>query len=55
MINGKTLILRFSSLGDVVMTVPIIRSLEKKYPEIRKLEKKNLFVFFLKEPVLGEA
>jgi len=33
MINGKTLILRFSSLGDVVMTVPIIRSLEKKYPE----------------------
>ena len=38
MINGKTLILRFSSLGDVVMTVPIIRSLEKKYPE-------NKFVF----------
>ena len=38
MINGKTLILRFSSLGDVVMTVPIIRSLEKKYPE-------NKFIF----------
>ena len=38
MINGKTLILRFSSLGDVVMTIPIIRSLEKKYPE-------NKFIF----------
>ena len=33
MINGKTLILRFSSLGDVAMTVPVIRCLEKKYPE----------------------
>ena len=38
MINGKTLILRFSSMGDVVMTVPIIRCLEKKYPE-------NKFIF----------
>ncbi len=38
MINGKTLILRFSSLGDVVMIVPVIRSLEKKYPE-------NKFIF----------
>ncbi len=32
MINGKTLILRFSSLGDVAMTNPVIRCLEKKYP-----------------------
>ena len=38
MINGKTLILRFSSMGDVVMTIPIIRCLEKKYPE-------NKFIF----------
>lgn len=38
MINGKTLILRFSSMGDVVMTIPIIRCLEKKYP-------KNKFIF----------
>ena len=38
MINGKTLILRFSSLGDVVMTVPIIRALGTKYPE-------NKFIF----------
>ena len=28
----KTLILRFSSLGDVVMTIPVLRCLEKKYP-----------------------
>tara|TARA_B100001758_G_scaffold168827_1_gene145967 strand:+ start:162 stop:1193 length:1032 start_codon:yes stop_codon:yes gene_type:complete len=33
MINGKTLILRFSSMGDVAMTTPVIRCLEKKYPE----------------------
>ena len=38
MINGKTLILRFSSMGDVVMTIPIIRCLQKKYPE-------NKFIF----------
>ena len=39
MINEKkTLIFRFSSMGDVVMTVPIIRCLEKKYPE-------NKFIF----------
>ena len=38
MIDGKTLILKFSSLGDVVMTIPIIRCLEKKYP-------KNKFIF----------
>lgn len=29
----KTLILRFSSLGDVAMTVPVIRCLCKKYPD----------------------
>ena len=38
MINGKTLILRFSSMGDVAMTVPVIRCLEKTYPE-------NKFIF----------
>jgi len=38
MINGKTLILRFSSMGDVAMTVPVIRCLEKKYP-------KNKFIY----------
>ena len=38
MINGKTLVLRFSSMGDVVMTIPIIRCLEKKYPD-------NKFIF----------
>ena len=33
MINKKkTLIFRFSSMGDVVMTIPVLRCLEKKYP-----------------------
>ena len=33
MSNEKnTLILRFSSMGDVVMTIPVLRCLEKKYP-----------------------
>ena len=33
MINEKkTLIFRFSSMGDVVMTIPVLRCLEKKYP-----------------------
>ena len=33
MSNEKnTLILRFSSIGDVVMTIPVLRCLEKKYP-----------------------
>ena len=33
MINKKkTLILRFSSMGDVAMTIPVLRCLEKKYP-----------------------
>jgi len=38
MINGNTLIFRLSSMGDVVMTIPVIRCLEKKYPE-------NKFIF----------
>ena len=35
----NTLILRFSSIGDVVMTIPVLRCLEKKYPD-----KKFIFV-----------
>ena len=38
MISGNTLIFRLSSMGDVVMTIPVIRCLEKKYPE-------NKFIF----------
>lgn len=29
---NKVLIIRFSSLGDVILTTPLIRSLKKKYP-----------------------
>lgn len=30
--NQKILIIRFSSIGDIVLTTPIIKSLRKKYP-----------------------
>src|SRR5450432_1710459 len=29
----KILIIRFSSIGDIVLTTPVIRCLRKKYPE----------------------
>ncbi len=50
MINGNTLILRFSSMGDVAMTAPIIRCLETKYPE-------NKFIYVTRskfKPLLEE-
>ncbi|MGN6803678.1 MAG: glycosyltransferase family 9 protein [Ginsengibacter sp.] len=31
--TGKFLIIRFSSIGDIVLTTPVIRNLRKKYPE----------------------
>lgn len=39
----KFLIIRFSSIGDIVLTTPVIRCLKKKYPEseIHFLTKKN--------------
>lgn len=39
----KFLIIRFSSIGDIVLTTPVIRGLRKKYPEaeIHYLTKKN--------------
>jgi hypothetical protein len=39
----KFLIIRFSSIGDIVLTTPVIRCLRKKYPTatIHYLTKKN--------------
>ncbi|MDQ6761481.1 MAG: glycosyltransferase family 9 protein [Bacteroidota bacterium] len=39
----KLLLIRFSSIGDIVLTTPVIRCLKKKYPEaeIHYLTKKN--------------
>ena len=31
--KSTTLILRFSSLGDVAMTIPVLRCITQKYPE----------------------
>ena len=30
---SKILIIRFSSIGDIVLTTPVIRCLKKQYPE----------------------
>ena len=39
----KILILRFSSIGDIVLTTPVVRCLKKKYPaaEIHYATKKS--------------
>ena len=29
------LVIRFSAMGDVAMTVPVIQSLAKQYPKVR--------------------
>ena len=31
------LVIRFSAMGDVAMTVPVIQSLAKQYPKVRIL------------------
>jgi heptosyltransferase-2 len=31
--TGKFLIIRFSSIGDIILTTPVIRNLRKKYPD----------------------
>ena len=33
--NPHLLLLRFSALGDVAMTVPVIRCLYKSYPDLK--------------------
>src|SRR3990167_6925024 len=39
----KILIIRFSSIGDIVLTTPVIRAIKKKYPsaELHYLIKNN--------------
>lgn len=48
----KLLVIRFSALGDVAMTVPVIDSLARQYPalEITVLTKPSLSVFFKQMP-----
>ena len=35
MVNKKLLVMRFSALGDVAMTVPVITQLAQQHPELR--------------------
>ncbi len=53
LIQGSVLIMRFSALGDVAMTVPVIYSLAERYPglQITVLSRKNFGAVFHKLPV----
>lgn len=50
--SKKILIIRFSALGDVAMTIPVVYSLAKQYPEleITFLTRKNFEGMFLHQP-----
>jgi len=52
----KFLIIRFSSIGDIVLTTPVIRCLRKKYPEaqIEYLTKKQFSGVLLSNPYLNK-
>lgn len=50
----KFLIIRFSSIGDIVLTTPVIRCLRQKFPEaeIHYLTKKNFLPVLINSPYL---
>jgi heptosyltransferase-2 len=54
--NYKFLIIRFSSIGDVILTTPLIRSLHAKYPDCRIdfLVKKEFSAVLTLNPNLNE-
>ena len=49
----KILFIRFSSLGDIILTTPCVRLLKEKYPDskIYYAVKKNLQEFFIKTKI----
>jgi ADP-heptose:LPS heptosyltransferase len=53
----KFLLIRFSSMGDIVLCSPVIRSLKKKYPEaeIHFLTKKTHFSLLAHNPYLSRV
>jgi ADP-heptose:LPS heptosyltransferase len=55
--NRKFLIIRFSSIGDIVLTTPVIRNLRKKYPEasIHYLTKKKFAGIVQSNPYLDKV
>jgi len=55
--TGKFLIIRFSSIGDIVLTTPVIRNLRKKYPgaTIHYLTKEKFATIVLSNPYLDKV
>jgi ADP-heptose:LPS heptosyltransferase len=55
-VKNKFLIIRFSSIGDIILTTPVIRCLRKKYPdaEIHFLTKKNFASIVQHNPYLNK-
>ena len=53
----KFLIIRFSSIGDIVLTTPVVRCLRKKYPSavIHYLTKKKFAVILQSNPYLDKV
>lgn len=53
----KFLIIRFSSIGDIVLTTPVIRCLRKKYPQatIHYLTKKKFSAILQSNPYLDKV
>jgi ADP-heptose:LPS heptosyltransferase len=51
----KILIVRFSSIGDVVLTTPVIRCIKQKYPdaELHYLTKKNMKDLLVSNPYIN--
>jgi ADP-heptose:LPS heptosyltransferase len=52
-VKKKILVLRFSALGDVAMTVPVIWSLKQQYPDCEIVFVSQAFVRPLFEPIEG--
>ncbi|HEV2830391.1 MAG TPA: glycosyl transferase, partial [Hanamia sp.] len=53
----KFLIIRFSSIGDIVLTTPVVRCLRKKYPEasIHYLTKKKFAAIVQSNPYIDKV
>ncbi len=54
---GKILIIRFSSIGDIVLTTPVIRNLRKKFPgaAIHYITKKKFAGIVMSNPYLDKV
>jgi len=55
--TNKFLIIRFSSIGDIVLTTPVIRNLRKKYPQatVHYLTKKKFATIVESNPYLDKV